>query len=153
MKLCVSATGKEMTAKVDGTFGRARYLLIIDTDTLEMEALNNTAADVSQGAGIAAAQLIVDKGADALLTGHVGPKAYTALKNAGITIYEGASTGDTIQEAVNKFKQGQVKESSDAGGDVICGPGLGRGRGGGRCRGRGGMGQGMGPGQGRGRRR
>ena len=152
MKLCVSATGKEMTAKVDGTFGRAPYLLIVDTDTLEMEALDNTAADVSQGAGIGAAQLIADKGADALLTGHVGPKAYTALESGGIKIYEGASTGDTVQEAVNKFKQGQVKESSDAGGDVICGPGLGMGRGGGRCRGRG-MGQGMGPGQGRGRRR
>ena len=152
MKLCVSATGKEMTAKVDGTFGRARYLLIIDTDTLEMEAFDNTAADASQGAGIGAAQLIANKGADALLTGHVGPKAYTALESAGITIYEGASTGDTIQEAVNKFKQGSAKKSTEAGGEVICGPGLGRGRGGGRCRGRG-IGQGLGPGQGRGRGR
>ncbi len=152
MKLCVSATGKEMTAKVDGTFGRAPYLLIIDTDTLGMEALDNTAADVSQGAGIAAAQLVANKGANALLTGHVGPKAYTALESAGIKIYEGASTGDTVQEAVNKFKQGQVKASVDAGGEVICGPGMGMGRGGGRCRGRG-MGQGLGPGQGRGRGR
>lgn len=152
MKLCVSSTGKEMTAKVDGTFGRAPYLLVIDTDTMEMEALDNTAADVSQGAGIGAAQLIADKGADALLTGHVGPKAYTALESAGIKIYEGASTEDTVQEAVNKFKQGQVNESVDAGGDVVCGPGLGMDRGGGRCRGRG-MGQGLGPGQGRGGRR
>jgi len=143
MKLCVSATGKEMTAKVDGTFGRAPYLLIVDTDTLEMEALDNTAADVSQGAGIGATQLITDKGADALLTGHVGPKAYTALESAGIKIYEGASPSDTIQEAVNKFKQGSVKKSTEAGGEVICGPGMGIGRGGGRCRGRG-----MGPGQG-----
>ena len=152
MKLCVSATGREMTSKVDGTFGRARYLLIVDTETLEMEALDNTAADVSQGAGIAAAQLIADKGVNALLTGHVGPKAYTALEGAGIKIYEGASTGDTVREAVNKFKQGSVEKSTEAGGEVVCGPGLGRGRGGGRCRGRG-MGQGMGPGQGRGRGR
>jgi predicted Fe-Mo cluster-binding NifX family protein len=151
MKLCVSATGKEMTAKIDGTFGRAPYLLIVDTDTLEMEALDNTAANVSQGAGIAAAQLIANKGVDALLTGHVGPKAYTALESAGIAIYEGASIDDTVQEAVNKFKQGHVRKSVDAGGEVVCGPGMGMGRGGGRCRGRG-MGRGMGPGQGRGRR-
>lgn len=151
MKLCVSATGKEMTAKVDGTFGRARYLLIVDTETLEMEALDNTAANASQGAGIAAAQLIANKGVDALLTGQVGPKAYTALESTEIAIYEGASTDDTIQEAVNKFKQGQVKESTDAGGDAVCGPGMGMGRGGGRCRGRG-MGQGLGQGQGRRRR-
>lgn len=151
MKICVSATGKEMTAKVDATFGRARYLLIIDTDTFEMEALDNSAENVTPGAGIAAAQLIANKDVDALLTGHVGPNAYAALESAGIKIYEGASTGDTVQEAVNKFKQGQVKESTDAGGEAICGPGMGRGRGGGRCRGRG-MGLGTGPGQGRGRR-
>ncbi len=148
MKLCVSATEKEMTAKVDGTFGRARYLLIVDTDTLGMEALDNTAVNASQGAGIAAAQLIANKGVDALLTGQVGPKAYTALESANIAIYEGASTDDTVQEAVNKFKQGQVKKSVDAGSDAVCGPGMGMGRGGGRCRGRG-MGQGLGPGQGR----
>ncbi|MEA3466862.1 MAG: NifB/NifX family molybdenum-iron cluster-binding protein [Thermodesulfobacteriota bacterium] len=152
MKLCVSATGKDMTAKVDGTFGRAPYLLIVDTDTMEMEALDNTAADVSQGAGIGATQLIADKDADALLTGHVGPKAYTALESGGIKIYEGASTADTVQEAVNKFKQGSTKQSLDAGGEVRCGPGMGMGRGGGRCRGRG-TGQGLGPGQGRGRGR
>ncbi len=149
MKLCVSASGKEMTAKVDATFGRARYLLIIDTDTLEMEVLDNSAANVTQGAGIAAAQLLANKGVDALLTGHVGSNAYAALESAGIKMYEGASTGDTVQEAVNKFRQGQVKESAGAGGEPICGPGMGRGRGGGRCRGRG---MGMGPGQGRGRR-
>jgi len=117
MKLCVSAIGREMTSKVYGAFGRAPYLLIVDTETLEMEALDNTAANVSQGAGIGTAQIIANKGVDALLTGHVGPtNAYTALESAGITIYEGASIDDTVQEAVNKFTQGQAKESTDAGG-------------------------------------
>lgn len=143
MKLCISATGNEMTAKVDGTFGRAHYLVIVDTDSREMEALDNSAANVIQGAGIAAAQLIADKGVNALLTGRVGPNAYAALKSAGIKIYEGVSPGDSLQEALEKFKQGQFKESTDAGGAAECGPGMGRGRGGGRCKGRGmGMGQG-----------
>ncbi len=141
MKLCVSATGKDMTAKVDAIFGRARYLLLIDTDTLEMEVLDNSAAAVTPGAGIVAAQLIVNKGVEALLTGQVGANAYAALENAGITVYEGASMDDTVQEAVNKFKRGQVKKSTDAGGEPICRPGMGMGRGGG-----------MGPGQGRGGR-
>ena len=78
MKICVSATGKEMTAKVDATFGRAHYLLIIDTDTFEMEALDNSAENVTPGAGIAAAQLIANKDVDALLTGHVGPIVHSS---------------------------------------------------------------------------
>jgi len=83
------------------------------------------------------------------LVGHVGANAYAALNNASITIYEGASMNDTVQEAVNKFKQGIIKKSTNAGGEPICRPGMGRG--GGRCRGRG-LGQGIEPGQGRGRR-
>ncbi len=149
MKLCVSATGKDLTTKVDAIFGRARYLLIVDTETLEIEALDNSAAAVIPGAGIAAAQLIVKKGVESLLTGQAGANVFSVLENAGITIYEGASMDDTVQEAVDKFKQGQLKKSTDSESETICGPGMGRG--GGRCRGRG-IGQGMGPGQGRGRR-
>lgn len=152
MKLCVSSTGKELKSKVDTAFGRAHYLLIVDIDSLEMEVVDNSGVNIAQGAGIAATELIVAKGAEALLTGHVGPKAYTALKSAGLNIYEGVSPNDTIEEAVKRFKEGKVKESSRNIEDAIYGPGLGRCRGGGRSRGRG-MGRGMGPAQGRERSR
>ena len=134
MKLCITATGRDLDSRVDERFGRADYFLIIDTDTMEFEAVRNTAQTAGRGAGIAAAQIISDKRADTLLTGVVGPNAFAALKAANIKIYEGASGADSVRDAVDKFKKGEYKEASAPSG----GPGYGRGRG-------------RGPGYGRGR--
>jgi predicted Fe-Mo cluster-binding NifX family protein len=125
MKLCVTSTGKDLNSQVDERFGRADYFLIIDTDTLSVEVVPNTAQATGQGAGIGAAQIIADKGVDVLLTGVVGPNAFHALKTAGIKIYEGASDNDTAREALEKFKKGGYREASVPSG----GPGQGRGRG------------------------
>jgi predicted Fe-Mo cluster-binding NifX family protein len=144
MKLCVTSTGNTLDAKADGSFGRAHYFIILDTDTLQFEPVINSKADTSQGAGIAAAQTISDLGVDGLLTGYVGPKALAALESAGIKIYEGVSVNDSIQDAVKKFNDGihKVKDmnsNAPIGGQGKCraGGGGGRGRGGGRGMGRG----------------
>lgn len=144
MKLCVTSTGNSLDSKADQSFGRAPYFIIIDTDTLSFEAVVNSSADASQGAGIAAAQTISDLEANGLLTGYVGPKALMALENTGITIYEGVSTQDTVGEAVEKFNAGTYKvkdkeapSSAKASGKCRAGGGMGRGRGGGKGMGRG----------------
>ncbi|NOR10005.1 MAG: dinitrogenase iron-molybdenum cofactor biosynthesis protein [Desulfovibrionaceae bacterium] len=152
MKLCVTSTGNTLDAKADGSFGRAHYFIIIDTETLQFEAVVNSSADASQGAGIAAAQTISNLGVDGLLTGYVGPKALAALESTGIKIFEGVSVKDTVQDAVKKFTAGTFKEKdmnapAAMGGQGKCGAGMGRGRGGGRGVG-GGGGRGMGRGQG-----
>ena len=135
MKLCVTSTGSTLDAKADGSFGRAHYFIIIDSDTLQFESIVNKSADASQGAGIAAAQTISDLRVDGLLTGYVGPKAYGALENSDIKIYEGISVNDTVREAVKKFKEGQFKEKTLQNTAVSSGAGRcrgGMGRGGGR---------------------
>ncbi|RPI36017.1 MAG: dinitrogenase iron-molybdenum cofactor biosynthesis protein [Nitrospiraceae bacterium] len=125
MKLCITSSGRDLDALADERFGRAEFFLIVDTDTLSVEAVMNTAQAAGQGAGIGAAQIIADKGADALLTGVVGPNAFQSLKEAGIIIYEGLSDNDTAREALEKFKKGGYREASAPSG----GPGHGRGRG------------------------
>jgi predicted Fe-Mo cluster-binding NifX family protein len=125
MKLCVTSTGRDLNSRVDERFGRADYFLIIDTETMSAEVVANTAQSAGQGAGIGAAQIVADKGAEALLTGVVGPNAFQALKEAGIRIYEGLSDNDTAKEALEKFKKGGFREASVPSG----GPGHGRGRG------------------------
>lgn len=144
MKLCVTSTGDTLGARADGSFGRAHYFIIIDTDTLQFESVVNPNADAAQGAGIAAAQTISDLGVDDLLTGYVGPKALAALESSGIKIFEGVSVNDTIQDAVKKFNEGTFKEKdmtspAATGGQGKCrsGGGMGRGRGVGRGMGRG----------------
>ena len=90
-----------------------------------------------QGAGIAAAQLVSDKGVDGVLTGYVGPNAYNALRAAGIKLFEGASSQETVKEALAKFNKGQYNEASAPSEVPPCEPGRGRGPGRGMGRGRG----------------
>ena len=139
MKLCITSTGKDIEANIDTTFGRAPCFLIIDTKTNATEVIDNSAASQTQGAGIGAAQLISNKGVDAILTGYVGPNASTALREADIKVYEGVSSQDTVKEALAKFNKGEFSETEAVPSEVLpCGPrqgkGLGRGMGGGRGR-------------------
>lgn len=141
MKLCVTSTGDTLDSKADGSFGRAHYFLIVDTDTLKFESIANASANATQGAGIAAAQTISDTGVDALLTGYVGPKALMALENTGIKIHENININDTVREAVQKFNQDSYKKKNNTVQDTVCRPGMGRGQ---KCAGGKGMGRGRG---------
>jgi predicted Fe-Mo cluster-binding NifX family protein len=122
MKLCITSDGKDLDSSVEETFGRSPYFVIIDTETTETKSVRNTAVHSGHGAGIGAAQIISDEGAEALLTGIVGPNAFTALKAAHIKVYEGASEFDSIKVALEKFKKGFYKEATVPSG----GPGGGR---------------------------
>jgi len=141
MKLCITAVGNSMESMTDESFGRAPWLVIVDTATGTLvEAVQNSGVQATQGAGIAAAQTIADRGVEALLTGRVGPKAQAALEAAGIKIYENIASC-TVREALEQLIAGRYDQSSgtSAGYGPGCGPGRGRGQGG---RGRGmGMGR------------
>jgi len=138
MKLCITSTGKKIEANIDTTFGRSPYFLIVDTESNATEAIENTAATQGHGAGIAAAQFLVDKGVDGVLTGYVGPNAFKAFQASGIKLFVGASSRDTVKEALAKFKKGDYNEAPVPPEVPPCGPGRGRGLG-------------RGPGWGRGR--
>jgi len=123
MKLCVTSTGRDLDSKIDFHFGRAPYFLIVNTDTMAFEVVKNTEQVTGRGAGVSAAQMILDKSAAAVLAGVIGPNAFEALKVAQVEIYEGLSVSDTVREAVEKFKKGGYRESPEPSG------GGGRGRG------------------------
>lgn len=143
MNIAVSASGPSLDAQVDPRFGRCQHLIIVDPDTMEFEAVENTGALASGGAGISTAQLIASKGVEVLLTGNCGPNAFQVLSAAGIKVITGAS--GTVRDAVQSYKAGQLPPISQP-----SVPGhFGMGGGGGRGMGRGG---GMGRGRGMGRR-
>ena len=109
MKICVTATTDSLDAQIDPRFGRCAYFILVDSETMQFEAIPNGAAGASGGAGIQAAQTISNKGVALLITGNVGPKAFQALAAAGIEIATGAF--GTVYEAVEKYKRGELNKT------------------------------------------
>ncbi|MFW6150386.1 MAG: NifB/NifX family molybdenum-iron cluster-binding protein [Chloroflexota bacterium] len=147
MRVAVSSTGLTLDDEVDPRFGRCRSFVLVDPDSLEYEALDNTSAAAAGGAGISAAQMVAGKGVQAVLTGNCGPNAYQVLSAAGVQIVTGVS--GKVRDAVAAYKSGQYQASSGANVADHFGIGYGGSMGGGMGMGRG-MGRGMGGGMGRG---
>jgi len=131
MKIGVTAIADNLEAEIDPRFGRCRYFLIIDPETMEFEVLSNEGLGAMGGAGIAAAQAIAGRGVTVLITGNVGPNAFEALKASGIEMLTGVS--GTVKEAIENYKRGELQVSVvptvGAHFGFGNGPGHGRGRG------------------------
>jgi predicted Fe-Mo cluster-binding NifX family protein len=113
MKVAVTAKGSLLDSEVDPRFGRAPYILIVDTETLAFEAVDNGEnANAFKGAGIQAATMVSDRGAEVLMTGYCGPKAFTTLEAAGVKVVNDV-TG-RVRDAVALFKSGKVTYASGA---------------------------------------
>ena len=103
MKVAVTSQGRHTSSQIDLFFGRAAYLVIVDTDVDGFSVFDNTASiHAEEDAGIRTAMTIVDVGADAVITGNVGPKAFAAMKAANIKVFLGAS--GTVREALDALK-------------------------------------------------
>lgn len=107
MKICITAQEDNLDSKVDPRFGRCQYFIIVDTDTLEFETIQNPNIEAMGGAGIQSAQQIASKQVKAVLTGNVGPNAFQTLQRAGIEVFTGVS--GTVREAIERYKKGEFK--------------------------------------------
>ena len=110
MLVAGSTSGNDLSSSVEPRFGRCPQYLVVDTETLEFKVVPNTAVGSAHGAGIAAAQLIASTGVKAVLTGNVGPNAYSALSASGIMIVTGVS--GAVGDAVKHFNSGEYKSTS-----------------------------------------
>ncbi len=113
MKLAITSQEEGTQSALDPRFGRARYFVVVDLATNAVSTVNNTVnLGAAQGAGIQSAKTLVDLGVKALLTGHVGPKAFSALQAGGVAIYPVA--GGTVAEALAQYKAGSLKATTAA---------------------------------------
>jgi predicted Fe-Mo cluster-binding NifX family protein len=109
MKICITSEGTTLDSKIDPRFGRCRYFIIVDTDTMEFQAIENSSMQASGGAGIQSGQLMASNQVKSVLTGNVGPNAFQTLQAAGIEIFTGVS--GTVGEALKKYKEGAFKKT------------------------------------------
>lgn len=107
MRVAITASGDSLAASVDARFGRAARFILFDTATRAFEVFSNEQnLNTPRGAGIQAAESVVRLGAEGLITGHCGPKAYRVLSAAGVRVYTGAR--GTVAEALKQFEDGTL---------------------------------------------
>jgi predicted Fe-Mo cluster-binding NifX family protein len=111
MKIAVSANGNTLESIMDQRFGRAAFFLIVDSETIKFEAIDNQGASAG-GAGVAGAQIVLEHGAQALITGNVGPNALEVLNAAKIPVYRGKSI--SIRENIGEYKKGTLEKIDTA---------------------------------------
>lgn len=113
MKLAITSQGEGLASSVDPRFGRAKVFVLVEPETDTVKTVDNAVnLNAMQGAGIQAAKQIVELGAKALITGHVGPKAFATLQAGGVTIYPVDS--GTVAEVLEQFKAGILKAATGA---------------------------------------
>jgi len=106
VKICVTAQGDNLDALVDPRFGRCQYFVIVDTESLQYEAIKNPNIDAMGGAGIQSGQIMADRQVKAVITGNVGPNAFQTLNAAGISVMTGAS--GNVRQAIEHYKAGEL---------------------------------------------
>lgn len=114
MKVAVSTeSGSGLSSRIDPRFGRAPYFVIVDAESGDVQVIDNQAAvESAHGAGIAAARRVADAGAQAVITGNVGPKAFDALRAAGVDVY--LTHVGTVDRVVERLASGRLKRSTSA---------------------------------------
>ena len=136
MKIGISAAGPSLDADIDPRFGRCQYFIIVEPDTMQFEAVENSGALAAGGAGISTAQMIAGKGVGTVLTDNCGPNAYQVLSAAGIKVITGVS--GKVRDAIQDYKSGKLQASSQPNVPGHFGLGSGGGMGRGMRRGMGG---------------
>ncbi len=124
MKVAIAASSNSRDSLVDVRFGRCPFFALVDLKTDELEFVKNEATEAAHGAGISSAQIVVDRGVEAIVAGNLGPKATQVLAQSAVKLFLGV-TDLTIDQVIEKLKTGQLKESKA--GDFF-GPGFQGGR-------------------------
>lgn len=156
--IAITSSGQNLKSNVSVRFGRSQHFLILDEDGNLEEVVSNPGVGTQRGAGVQAAQTIADQGVEVLITGNIGPNAFSALQTAGVEVF--LASGIKAKDAFEKWNNDELNKAEAPTGGAGAGSGRGRGfgnnsgQGPGRGKGQGkNQGQERGKGQGRGPQR
>lgn len=108
MIIFISAQGPTIESPKDDRFGRCRWLIKVNSETQEWQAFENPGVNQSGGAGVAAAQFVVDQKADVVISGSFGPNASSTFRAAKIEMRTFGRDISTAQQAVDAYLQGNL---------------------------------------------
>lgn len=111
MKIAVSAQGNQPSSDLAPRLGRARYLLVYDTEAKTWIGVENAVGEHAahgSGGGVKAAGKLRGLGVDVLISGHVCARAFAALSAAGLKMYRAG--GVRAEVAAARWQRGQLSE-------------------------------------------
>lgn len=111
MKILIPVEKKSIDGEVCKSFGRAPFFLVYDTETKVSSFIKNNAADSRGGAGIKAAQLVVDNKVDGLITPRCGQNAADVINAANIKIYK--TINNSIKDNIEEFLENKLEILGD----------------------------------------
>lgn len=106
MKIAIPVNENHEQTKICPSFGRTPFYMIADTVTGERMIFENAAANQAGGAGISAAQSLVDRSVEAVISPRCGENAARVLSAAGIKMYK--MEGDSVEENLKAFAEGAL---------------------------------------------
>ena len=110
-RIAITASEPKVNAEFDRRFGRCRDFMIMDCGNGEWETFSNPATNAMGGAGTLAAQFLIDRDVDVVISGNFGPNAYRVLNAGGIHMYK-ASEGK-IHEVYEAFQADQLRRMTE----------------------------------------
>ena len=149
MKIAVATQQGGLEDQVSGIVGRAPTFTVVETsekEIVESKVLRNEFSQAASGAGVQAAQMLVNEGIEAIIGGNFGPNLAQVFNQSETEMYQ--ASGISVKQAVQQLLDGELTRVQGATGQA----GRGKGRGGGRRQPGGGQGGGMGGGRGSSRR-
>jgi predicted Fe-Mo cluster-binding NifX family protein len=108
-KIAVCSSDSSPSSPVDGRFGRCKFFMLWDPETRQYKPLANTGPEAEHGAGTGAVQALIQNNVGMVISRRVGPKAYVALKEAGIKVFAGTG-GKTVEAARQSYEAGELHE-------------------------------------------
>ncbi len=102
MIIAITSTGNKLNSNIDSRFGRTKFIIIYNTEKFNFKAHNNN-LNLNQ-----TAQNIIEYGADILITGNCGPKAFKVLKTGNINIF--SSPISTVEDAIKAYIDNKLEE-------------------------------------------
>ncbi len=113
MKICFTSAGPDLSSEVDPRFGRARYFIIYDDETQQHEVVDNEQnVNAAGGAGVQSATTVAEMGCQWVVSGHMGPRAMSVLKEAEVRV--ALAPSGTVAEAIEQFNSGELEEAGSA---------------------------------------
>lgn len=113
MKVAVPVLDTEIQGRklINAHFGKSNHFAIVDTDTGEVEIVENPGLHLERGRGILIAEMFEEKGVESVLVKEMGPGSFDKIRNVlGMKVYLVPPEVKFLDDAVEKFKKGELEE-------------------------------------------